>query len=238
MKAVIRIYNPDLGKAAMEAATEENLRLKNWLHATPSIKAWKLGDYTTESFQYRGHFRGYQGCHYIPRYTSYLVCDNVGAVYTYGFLGQMKTRKLRAPAGCEWDHDGSLVLRSDYNVEYHPTCEDLVARDFGRRIKAALREARTRRAADLAAKAALEREQAVYEREVEKCRVTVQDSRLAGNCVEGTLQFAERVLHIPREEVVSGQHLFSVPASRVLGHSKQADAACRVAFMRETTVSI
>ena len=70
-------------------------------------------------------------------------------------------------------------------------------------------------------------------------RVTIQDSRNAGNCVEGTLAFAERVLKIPREEVISGSFLFSVPANRLYNSGDdRAKNACMVAFQRETCVSI
>lgn len=72
--------------------------------------------------------------------------------------------------------------------------------------------------------------------------VTLLDSRSAGNCVEGSLAFAERKLGIPRAEILSAGYLFSVPADRLLrvanGNTAQAEAAARDAWMRETTVCI
>lgn len=76
----------------------------------------------------------------------------------------------------------------------------------------------------------------------EDVRVTLEDSRRAGNCVEGSLAFAERKLGMSREEIVVAGHLFSVPANRLIavanGDLPRIEAAIKIAWLRETTVSI
>jgi hypothetical protein len=82
----------------------------------------------------------------------------------------------------------------------------------------------------------------VYQRGIATTRVTLLDSRLAGNCVEGSLAFAERKLGLSREDVIAAGYLLAVPASRLLavanGDRTAVDRAIRMAWMRETTVSI
>lgn len=99
-----------------------------------------------------------------------------------------------------------------------------------------------RRAAALAADELVTRSAAIYERDLPTVCVTLADNRAAGNCVEGTLAFAERKLQIPREEILAGGHLFAVPASRLLaGANDEADwvkAAIRRAWLRETMLAI
>jgi hypothetical protein len=84
--------------------------------------------------------------------------------------------------------------------------------------------------------------EAIFARELATVRVTMDDSRRAGNCIEGSLVFAERKLGIDRESVLKSRHLFSVPAPVLLRHSNEdkprVNAAIRQAWMRETTVCI
>ena len=75
-----------------------------------------------------------------------------------------------------------------------------------------------------------------------KIFVTLEDSRKAGNCIEGTLQFAERKLKIDRKTILDSSYLFMIPAYKLL---KVAGAdidrvrnTIRIAWMRETLVSI
>ena len=83
------------------------------------------------------------------------------------------------------------------------------------------------------------RQQEHIEAEVEKSVVLLEDSRRAGNCVEGSLQFAERRLGLPREAVLAGQWFVSVPGCRLLATGdRRAEMAVRAAFQRETTIAI
>jgi hypothetical protein len=195
-----------------------------------------------DSFEYRGSYKGYKGSNYIPVYTSFLRIENrFQATYTYGFAGELKTRNLRAPAGTEWDHDGSIIT-SDLRVEYHPTSDDLLARDFVARVKRALAEARKHRAEVDARMRENELEQRRYDEQSDNAMVTLADSRRAGNCVEGSLRFAELKLRVDRETVLNAAHLFAVPACRLRsvanGERMLVERAVRCAWERETAVQI
>ncbi len=80
------------------------------------------------------------------------------------------------------------------------------------------------------------------QRDIGTTMVTLADSRRAGNCVEGTLKFAETKLEIPRDEFKRCGFLLAVPAGRILrlanGQTREAERAIRAAWERETLVSI
>ena len=75
-------------------------------------------------------------------------------------------------------------------------------------------------------------------------RVNLNDSRKAGNCIEGTLRFCEKYLKLDRKTILDAGYLISVPAIKILKIAKntineeRAMNACRIAWMRETTISI
>lgn len=79
-------------------------------------------------------------------------------------------------------------------------------------------------------------------RDLKTTRVTLHDSRHAGNCTEGSLRFAEHKLGIPRQEVLAAGHLLNVSSERVMavanGQHDPAYRACYAAWLRETIVSI
>ncbi|MDE2020512.1 MAG: hypothetical protein KGJ13_09275 [Patescibacteria group bacterium] len=71
--------------------------------------------------------------------------------------------------------------------------------------------------------------------------MTLEDSRRAGNCVEGTLAWCERTLGLTRQEILDGGYLFSLPAAQILaanGGQPGVERAVKAAWVRETTVSI
>jgi hypothetical protein len=127
-------------------------------------------------------------------------------------------------------------------MDYHPTPEDWSARNFASRVRKNMAANFVKR---LAAKK-VERETIrlgkIYERQILSTRVTLEDSRRAGNCVEGSLAFCERRLRLSREDILAGSYLFSVPAKNLIdnanGNLPQVQNAVRVAWMRETTISI
>jgi hypothetical protein len=166
----------------------------------------------------------------------------------------------KAPATCEWmihetvgavtmpdgyrwasDHNGVHIVRESDGMDYHPTTKEIVAGKPAK-IIAALEENSERRRQQKESEDRAERDRYYFTRDLPTVRVTLADSRAAGNCVEGSLAFAERKLHIPREEIMAGGHLFSVPATRLLaaanGDKPRVEAAVRRAWMRETAVSI
>ena len=68
--------------------------------------------------------------------------------------------------------------------------------------------------------------------------VTLEDSARAGNCIEGSLAFAERVLGLKREDVLGASYFLKVLARKVWdSRDYRAQNACVQAYMRETNVS-
>jgi hypothetical protein len=236
------IENAALARRATEAAHSAHSSKRNWLAARACSKVVQLGDVEVDAFQYRGRYKGYPGSNFVPVYTSFLRIENrFQATYTCGFAGEMKSRNLRAPVGMEWDHDGSIIA-FDLRVEYHPTSDDLLARDFGARVRRALAEARKYRAEVDARIRENEMEQRRYDDQSDNVMVTLADSRRAGNCVEGSLRFAECKLRVDREMVLNAAHLFMVPAFRLRsvanGERMMVERAVRCAWERETAVQI
>lgn len=229
----IKIINDQLALAANQAAARLHPRKMNWRGARPTIHQRELGAVAQDLIRYRGKYSGYNGSYFTPVYHSLLRVENkYNAVYTCGFKDtRIETRVLRAPAGTEWDVDGSLIS-SDYSVEYHPTAEDMMSKHFAGRVKAAMREAKLRRAEEL-------RAAEIEAAGMAGCRVTLEDSRRAGNCVEGSLRFAEQVLRIPRESILAAPWLVTASgADLIASGNPRALAACRVAYRRETAVQI
>lgn len=142
---------------------------------------------------------------------------------------------------CKRDRNGVCFVRQD-GTEYHPTSAEWCDAGLARVVAAKQKEARQRRI-DANKQASLQkRHEAIFAREMSSTRVTLEDSRKAGNCVEGSLSFAQRKLGVDRQTVLGAGYLFSLPATLLLananGDKRQVEAAVRVAFARETTVSI
>jgi hypothetical protein len=127
-------------------------------------------------------------------------------------------------------------------MEYHCGAEVLLERGWRGDVRRAMAENYIARqaAARLARQQASE--EALFRRSLHNTRVTLMDSRKAGNCIEGSLQFAEKKLGISRQEILDAGYLFSVAADRLLkvanGDRPRVEAAIRVAYARETMVSI
>lgn len=205
-------------------------------------------DYDQEkSYPYKGKMKKYPkftNVAFVASYATY--SDNLATVH-HAIKG---SRTLKAPSGMRFaNQQGLCVVRKSDGMEYHPTLDDLFSKAFARRVKNQLAENFRRRAQMRKAekqakqnKRESERIGKIRAREIGSTRVTLADSRMAGNCVEGSLAFVERKLHIPRAEVLAGSYLFSVPASEVLasanGQTSQAERAIEIAWQRETTVCI
>jgi hypothetical protein len=141
-----------------------------------------------------------------------------------------KELHLTAPEGYTWRVDslGFAMVAPD-GFEYHPTWSEIWSRDAEEHMVRYINIAREQRraVADTLPKGA------------EDCWVTLEDSRKAGNCVEGTLRFCQLRLGMARDEIIAGAHLVSVSARKLIATGEpRALAAVRMAWMRETTVSI
>lgn len=204
----------------------------------------------TEAINYKGKFKGYHGSYLYWDYQSAIGITQSGRSAIV-IIECKVVRRILAPSGMRFDLDanGILLRRVSDGMDYHPTSQDWHSPKFSTRCRAAMaanykRRMDTKRAEKKAAKDKAEaaRMDRLFMRDLPTVRVTLADSRAAGNCVEGSLAFAERKLHIPREEILAGGHLFSVPATRLLsavnGDKPRVEAAVRRAWMRETAVSI
>lgn len=76
--------------------------------------------------------------------------------------------------------------------------------------------------------------QKIFNKEAPKCHILLEDSRKAGNCVAGSLEFAKQ-MGISKVE----SWFTSLPAIKLINSkNERALAAVRQAFARETTISI
>jgi hypothetical protein len=219
-------------------AGEKNPRIKNWRKAKASasggagrIQTHNLGRYS----------RGCTYTHYEYTATqqSWGVLINEGKSLA-GRIGRHGFR-LQAPKGYLFSADelgAKLVAVADPRKDYHFNSNEVAegVPAMMRRFRENLRLQKESRKAEAQAK----RDLAIYKREVGTVRVTLDDSRRAGNCVEGSLQYAESRMGLSRQEILDGGHLFSVPAKRLLtvnGHAG-VQRAVQQAWLRETTISI
>jgi hypothetical protein len=150
-------------------------------------------------------------------------------------------RRFRAPAGMIFAHDsnGVLVRRLSDGMDYHPTYADWRAKNFATVIRKTMATNYSVRLAAKRTEREIARNQKIFDREIKSTRVTLEDSRRAGNCIEGSLQFAESRLGLTRQQVLDGSYLFSVSAPRLMREkNERALAAVKIAWNRETTVSI
>jgi hypothetical protein len=205
----------------------------------------------TQSWPYKGKFKTYPKFTNNAYITSYAtISDSMATIHHAPHTG--KTEKvIFAPAGMIFatDQSGLLLRRVSDDMDYHPTIDDLFSPKFATVVRQQMainfrRRAEARKAEKLAArnKKKQARIEKIFVRDLPTTRVTLADSRAAGNCVEGSLAFCERKLGISRQEVIDGAHLFSVAASKLIaranGQTEQAMRAVRAAWKRETMVSI
>ncbi len=233
------------------AARAARPRVSRWVRASATVEPLEHGIIREDAVKKRGW--KYASTDHTPFYFSRATIAKGGACLLHEFIadGFRQARIVRAPSGCKWAHDelGLLLVRAD-GMEYHPTAAEFEAKNFCAVAAAALaynwkiRRASERMTRDMAAqekrnaKAAAVAEAALLVR-LNSCRVTLDDSRRAGNCIEGALRFAEAKLRIARDEIIAGGFLFSVSAKKLWATGDaRAKAACVSALQREELVSI
>lgn len=160
----------------------------------------------------------------------------------------MKIKTIKAPAGMIFDKDslGILLKRKSDGMDYHLSSIDFEINNFATLVRAKMAEnykLRVRKKKEERATKKNKVEHArinkIYSREAPSCRVNLYDSKRAGNCIEGSLAFAERRLHMAREEIMECPWLVNAPARALLDSGDfRAQQAVRVAFERETQISI
>jgi hypothetical protein len=193
-----------------------------------------------KTINYKGSFSGYKGSNLFWDYQSAVGISRSGKSAIV--VRECKLiRRILAPAGMKFDRDGSgIMVRRTDGMDYHPTPADWSRRDFATFCRAQLAANFKARAEARKLAAVSARFAAVRAREIGSVRVTLDDSRRAGNCVEGSLKYAESRLGIERSEILGAGYLFSLPASRLIasnGHPGVARAV-EFAWSRETAVQI
>jgi hypothetical protein len=131
------------------------------------------------------------------------------------------------------------VVRLTDKIDFHFLLEILLDKDFRGQIRRELaRKYKNSIQVRKAAKAALSIQQ-LFDRQVKSTYVSIEDSRRAGNCIEGSLTFAERRLRLDRDDIINGRWLYTVSARRLLATGdERALNAVKCAWLRETTISI
>lgn len=238
---------PDMGLwgKATDAARKEHPSRRNWRSALPAKAQPKLAPFGVICHNMGRYSSGcrYTKYEYTPTYQSSVRVWRSGQTAEVWQMNKM-ARRILAPAGLRFaiDNLGAHVVAAD-GTDYHPTTGEWMSPRFAAVVRAALTA--KRKAARVAAIAAREsaRESArvakIRDRQMASCRVTLADSRSAGNCVEGSLAFAERRLGMPRAEIVAGGHLVHVSGAALLATGDaRARRAVEVAWQRETMVAI
>lgn len=239
----IEITDGDLALDAKIAARNSNGRIQNWTAAKASVHQFTKGDYLTNDEGRYSRRCKYTKYSYSPLYTSCVEVSNCGSglVYRRGFKGEIKSRVIHAPSGMKFQKDvlGLVLRRLSDGMDYHPTAKDLQSRKFAATVRAEMARNYKARLAQKKAEKQSKILEKLFQRDLSTTMVTLYDSRKAGNCIEGSLQFAEKRLNIPRDEIVKGGFLFKIPAYKLVKTGEpRALAAAKMAWNRETTVCI
>lgn len=238
------IENTVLSEKARVAARNSNGRIQNWNGgAKPSSFVKSLGDYNVNNEGRYSRSCKYTKYSYDPVYTSYVTIafSNNGLIYKRGFAGQMKSSLVKAPKGMDFeiDENGLLLRRKSDKMDFHINGDILEKKNFVtyvRKQMAANYKIRLCQKKEAKLAAFLDK---IFKADLKTTMVTLHDSRKAGNCIEGTLTFAEKRLGISRQEIIGGGHLFKVRGEKLFATGEnRAIAAVKQAWARETAVCI
>lgn len=189
---------PDIGLwgKATDAARKAHPSRRNWRSAIPAKVQPKMPPFDVICHNMGRYSSGcrYTKYEYTPTYQSSVRVWRSGQTAEVWQMNKM-VRRVLAPAGLRFaiDNEGAHVVAAD-GTDYHPTPAEWQSPKFAAVVRAALAD--KRRSVRQAAIAAREssRVAKIRDRQMASCRVTLADSRRAGNCVEGSLAFAERRL--------------------------------------------
>jgi hypothetical protein len=226
------ITDPTLGSEAELISKKQNPKIRNWDSRSATTDATK--HFTTMPIN---HGRYSSRCSYIrytysPMYHSELKIAKSSKEYAEFWQGGKLVKKLWAPSGLKfgWDDNGPLIVSKD-GTEYHFDHSDLKAKNFAQNLRNKLSETRlARRKIKNAQKA-----QKLLDKELKRVRITLQDSRRAGNCLQGTINYLSQNGY-DRRFIVSP--LASVPAKNLDLKDPKVRAAAIAAYQRETLESI
>lgn len=145
--------------------------------------------------------------------------------------------KFVLPEGWRWENNNlGLCVVDPEEIDFHPTFTAEITVENILEGHAKNKEIRRKQLEDSREK---KENEILFQENLNNIRVSLVDSRRAGNCVEGSLAFAERYLKIPREEVISNGYLLHVSARKLIDSGdNRAIMAVKQAWNRETLISI
>ena len=212
-------------------------------------KCWNFSStYATSSVT---HSRGYsnhmrKGGYVRARNFSWVRAFALATPATLFVVIHETERQIHAPDGYHWDKDdlGIRIVHTATGNDYHPASHEMLqfsgmwmVSQIG--VMNQLRERRRREDAEKRQSAEQLERRMIMVLSDSTIRVNLDDSRRAGNCIEGSLVFAEKRLRMKRDEILSGRWLVHVNGQDLIqtGDSR-AHAAVVQAWERETMVSI
>jgi len=243
---IFTIHNSILSREARDAARDSNKRIQNWEYSTPSQYKKSLGEYDrNDAGNYKGNFRKYTCYQNIPRYTSFIEIEGNILKYHCGFIGHMKSKIVKIPKNFKIEKDviGIKFVRITDNMDYHFTGDHIVMKNFITHVKNEMARNYKKRVELRANKKKDQKNERYFLKDLGTTMVSLDDSRKAGNCIEGSLQFAVNNLGMERETIIQNMHLFSVNGKRLWKIAEKtgenrAKNAVRAAWNRETLVMI
>jgi hypothetical protein len=218
---------------------EKNPRKKN-IETPRAVAFLDMGmKWFEEAIHYKGSFKGWKGSRFIPVYQSGLFVSKSGRC---ALLIQecIVKRKLIAPKGLRFvvDSYGVAVKRDSDGMDFHPTLEQWKAKNFVGIVRENLAINYRKRLEIKKQARASEAFNRIRSREIANTVVLLEDSRAVGNCVQGSLAYAER-MGLKPEEVLAAPHMIGIKAKILIrSQDPRAIAAANRAFQRETTITI
>lgn len=221
-------------------AAINNPRKKNWLK--PETRIYLESDLSIDHqpIHYKGSFKGYTGSYLVPVYQSCVAISPSGKSAVV-ITGNIMRKRVKAPAGTRFANDelGLHVVRKTDKLDYHFAPEELMGKRFASFIHRKLAEKYFVTLQAKKTEKAKKEDETRFMRQIKSTHVSLEDSRRAGNCIEGSLAFAERKLGLDRNSILEGRWLFTVPAMRLMKTGDdRAKRSVVAAWQRETTVCI
>jgi hypothetical protein len=242
------LYNSSLASQSVSASRKANGRIKNWNGAASSNALITKGDYDETNHGRYSRSCKYNRYSYTPKYTSRIREENGVLIYEFGFAGEMKCVKKPVPSGMRFEKDslGAKLVRISDGLDYHFTGDHFLHKQFALNARLALAKKYRKNVEENKMKRDAKKNAAqqvrldkIFTRDLNHTYVNLNDSRAVGNCLEGSLRFAELRLKMNRADILSGGHLCVVNAKKLVDtKDERAIRAARRAWQRETLVAI
>lgn len=234
--------DPVLSNEFRKKAEKDYPRKKLVFSGNPLISCGEEYRQRDEPFTYRGKFKGYKNFNLYYDYQSALIITKSGGC-AYLIQKNKLVKKIVAPRGMVFQIDGTGILlkRISDGMDFHPENYQFKAKNFAYIVRAAMADNFKKRLIYRAYTKKQAKIEKIFKRDISNTYVNLLDSKRAGNCIEGSLTFAEKRLGINRDEIIKNGYLFQVNAERLIKvdpNNNRVLSAVRAAWNRETTVSI